>query len=225
MNKITKLILGMPKTIYYNFMIFDAKTAMHLPLIVAPKVKIRNPKHGRIRINGNPRFGLLTIGMWDGSDYLGMGKYTTIEVNDDACFCIDGHVSIASGSHIFLGEKAELRIGSGFKGNYGLHIVCRKKITLGNDVLVSWNCTILDSDGHEIFNKVGMRVNADKDVNVGNHVWIGADVTILKGSHICDECVIGSNSVVHQKCDDSNSVYITDSKMRIVSKDDINWKI
>lgn len=225
MKKITKLILGAPKTIYYNFKIFDVRTAMRFPLIVAPKVKINKPKRGRIRINGNPHFGLLTIGMWDGSDYLGLGQYTTIEFNENAAFSIDGHVSIASGSHIYIGKEAELRIGNGFKGNYGLHIVCRKKVTLGTDVLVSWNCTILDSDGHEIIDANGIKINTDKDVVIGNHVWIGSDVTILKGSYIIDDCVLGSNSVVHQKCDVSNSVYITDSKMRAVSRDNIYWKI
>lgn len=35
-----------------------------------------------------------------------------------------------------------------------------------------------------------------KDVSIGSHVWIGADVTILPGVHISDGCIIAAGSVV-----------------------------
>lgn len=223
MKKIVKLILGVPKILYYNFRIFDFKTALHFPLIVAHKAVIYNPKRGSIKISGNPSFGMLTVGLWDGSDHLGIGQYTTIEFNDSSTISIDGHVSIASGSHLYIGKSAKLQIGSGFKGNYGLHIVCRKHITIGTDVLISWNCSIMDSDGHEIINKENELVNKNEEIIIGDHVWIGSTVTILKGTSIANGSIIGSNCTVHKKCLENNSIYVSSETVRRLPREEMNW--
>ena len=33
-------------------------------------------------------------------------------------------------------------------------------------------------------------------IHIGNHVWIGANSTILRGTKIGDHCVIGAGSIV-----------------------------
>lgn len=45
-----------------------------------------------------------------------------------------------------------------------------------------------------------------KPVIVGKNVWIGNNVTILKGSVIGDNCIIGACSVVTGKCFAENTV-------------------
>lgn len=40
------------------------------------------------------------------------------------------------------------------------------------------------------------REEDDKDIIIGNDVWIGMNAIILKGVHIGDGCVIGAGSII-----------------------------
>ena len=66
--------------------------------------------------------------------------------------------------------------------------------------MLSSGIDIRNGDSHSIIDlKSNKRVNYAKDVFIDNHVWIGADVRILKGSKINTGSVIASNSVVTQE--------------------------
>ena len=54
----------------------------------------------------------------------------------------------------------------------------------------------------------GNRLNPAKDVTIGNHVWIGANVDINKGTIVSDNSIIGSNSVVTKQFEESNIILI-----------------
>lgn len=54
----------------------------------------------------------------------------------------------------------------------------------------------MDSDSHKIYSSDNVVRNSDLPVVVGNNVWIGCNVTILKGTIIPNNCVIGANSVL-----------------------------
>lgn len=72
----------------------------------------------------------------------------------------------------------------------------------GSNVLIGENCmfsgkiTIRNSDGHSILDINGNRINPPRDVIIGNHVWVGYGATILKGSKIGNDSIVGSNSCV-----------------------------
>ena len=64
-----------------------------------------------------------------------------------------------------------------------------------------------NSDFHPI--RVAERHNASqrsKDVKIGNNVFIGSNVTILKGVSIGDNAVIASGSVVKDDVDENTIV-------------------
>ena len=50
-----------------------------------------------------------------------------------------------------------------------------------------------------ITNEHGEKVNPAKDVTIGDRVWIGYGATILKGSVIENDSIIGTQSVVTGK--------------------------
>ena len=53
------------------------------------------------------------------------------------------------------------------------------------------------TDSHSIVDKNnGYRLNYSKDIVIGNHVWIGARSTILKGVTINEGAIIGASSLV-----------------------------
>lgn len=79
--------------------------------------------------------------------------------------------------------------------------VCSKgKVVIGNENMFSHSITLAQSDMHHIFDlKTGKRINYPKDINIGNHVWIGREVELLGGANIDDNCVVGARTVTSGK--------------------------
>jgi galactoside O-acetyltransferase len=101
----------------------------------------------------------------------------------------------------------------------GVHFICRNNIIIGDDVTMAWGITIYDHNSHSIYWEERMNdntncyndyiqhngnniVNKDwskvvsKPICIESKVWIGFNVTILKGVTIGEGAVIGAGSVV-----------------------------
>lgn len=64
--------------------------------------------------------------------------------------------------------------------------------------MLSSNFRISTTDSHSIIDLCkNKRINRAGDVMIGNHVWVGADVTINKNVTIFDDSVVSGNSVVN----------------------------
>ena len=92
----------------------------------------------------------------------------------------------------------------------------------GNNSIISWDCLILDTDFHRIY-KDGNIINENKLIEIGNHVWIGAKSTILKGTKIADGSVIGAGSLCTGLLSDEKSIYAGQPAKLI--KKNIIWEI
>ncbi len=95
-----------------------------------------------------------------------------------------------SGSSITIGESCDL---SG-----PTHIAATEggNINIGDFCAFAPNVTIRNGDSHSIFNVEGVRCNLPSDVHIGNHVWLCDGVTVLKGSSIASNVVVGTKSLV-----------------------------
>lgn len=71
-------------------------------------------------------------------------------------------------------------------------------IKIGNNCKITQNVTILAHDyGVSVPRQVyGKFVGGSAPVTIGNNVFIGMNATILKGTTIGDNCIVGANSVV-----------------------------
>jgi acetyltransferase-like isoleucine patch superfamily enzyme len=89
----------------------------------------------------------------------------------------------------------KITIGDNFYLNSGCHIL--GDISIGNDVLIGPKTVIWGRD-HKMARDRPIREqgHTKKPIVIGNDVWIGANVTILKGVRIGDGAVIGAGSVV-----------------------------
>lgn len=116
----------------------------------------------------------------------------------------------------FRVEDGEMTIGTSFF-NQGCSITCLENIQIGDNCLFGPNVVVVDHD-HEYRYTDERRGNHYRKapISIGNNVWIGANVTILRGSQIEDGAVIGAGCVIRGKVD-KNTV--------VVNKQDIQIKI
>lgn len=94
-------------------------------------------------------------------------------------------------------------------------------ITIGKDCMFSHDLFFRNCDGHCILDKKGNVINKADKTTIGNHVWIGAFVKVLKNVSIPDGCIIGCGSIVNKKFIKQNCV-IAGSPAKVV-KEDISW--
>jgi len=93
---------------------------------------------------------------------------------------------------------------------------------VGEDNLWSTGIVIRASDGHQIFdNKSGRLKNKSRPIVIGNHVWVGANATILKGSVIANDSIVRNSAVVAKEFQESN-VAIAGNPGKVVGQD-ISW--
>jgi len=97
-----------------------------------------------------------------------------------------------------------------------------KTIKIGNDCMFSNHIEIRNGDSHSILStESSLRINPAKEVIIGNHVWLGSDVKVLKGSVIKDGSIIGTGSLVSGLVD-ANSIYAGIPAKKV--KEKVSWK-
>lgn len=98
------------------------------------------------------------------------------------------------------GDGCSIIIGNNVTMQHANHFNCsenNRKITVGDDCMISNNLIVRTSDGHGIFDmETKKRLNMARDVNIGKHVWIAPNSRIMKGVTIDDGAIVGSNTLV-----------------------------
>ena len=98
-------------------------------------------------------------------------------------------------------STGKIEIGSG-TGISNSAIVSASKVSIGRNVMIGADCRIYDTDFHPI--EAGYRSGDKRDdsktktspIIIGDFAFIGAGSTILKGTHIGENSIIGAGSVV-----------------------------
>lgn len=105
-------------------------------------------------------------------------------------------VSFEGGGLINIGNN--VKIGTNtiiYAGNEG-------GIEIGDDTIIAGNSYIIDSNhGIEKDKKISSQKLSSAKIIIGRDVWIGANVTVIKGGNIGDGAVIGANSLVNRDID------------------------
>lgn len=96
-------------------------------------------------------------------------------------------------------STASIRIGSNCMLN-GTVIHSRSEVVIGDNCMFGAGTVVLDSDFHSTNMNPTIRREqlqaVDRPVVIGNNVWVGRNVIILKGVHIGDNSIIAAGSVV-----------------------------
>lgn len=158
---------------------------------------------------------------------LGYTHVSISDVNEYSLWNVEGTVvfkgkaGFGAGAKIAVGNNATLTFGNNFLITARSEIACFNEIILGDDNLLSWDILIMDTDAHPIYNEQHERINEDKPIKTGNHVWIGCRSILLKGTQIADGCVVGANSFLNKKFESQNSIIA--GNLAINLKDCVKW--
>lgn len=91
-----------------------------------------------------------------------------------------------------------ITIGDNFYSNVNCVMLDGASITFGDNVFVAPNCGFYTA-GHPLDVESRNRgLEYARPITVGNNVWIGANVSVLPGVTIGDNCVIGAGSIVNR---------------------------
>ena len=119
------------------------------------------------------------------------GHHTEVKIKDGTARF--GKEQITRGNAVFRVEGGELTVGDKCFFNQNVSITCKKKIVIGDRCQIANNVVIVDHD-HAGSENWGSYV--ETPVTIGNDVWIGANVVIMRGTTIGDKAVIGAGSIV-----------------------------
>ena len=96
-------------------------------------------------------------------------------------------------------SEAKITIGENTTVGYHSFIFASDEISIGTDCLIAPFVYIVDSN-HSILKekKINLQPNISSKIKIGNDVWLGSNVTVLKGVTTGDGAVIAAGSVVNK---------------------------
>ncbi len=121
--------------------------------------------------------------------------------------------------------NSSLIIGNGISiesSYFGMANESAIDVVIGSDCMFSTNICFRPTDGHAVYDLMTKTLlNATKPIIIGNHVWFGAGVTILKGAVVPNDSIVATSAVVTRKFKEKN-IIIAGNPATIV-KNRINW--
>jgi len=119
------------------------------------------------------------------------------------------HISVAEGAHVEIGADTWLRSDIGpviifaFPGAHirigregflnGCHLSAKSELDIGNRVWIGPGTRVFDADQHDLDSE---RIEKIERVVIGDHCWVAADVTVLRGVEIGEQSVVGARALV-----------------------------
>lgn len=221
-KKIIILFMSLPKTLFFNFYYFKFTKAIKLPILISYKVKLKKiGKRGSIECSS--KFMNVKLGFSNGSFELGEGQKSYFYQDKSSKIFFGEKITICNAFHIRVNKNATLKLGNDLKVNSNFILSCDKEINIGDNSLIGWNVTIIDGDGHSIYNlNSNNKYNLPKKIELEKKVWIASNVIILKGSFVRENSIISSGAIVSNK--QSNSNVILGGVPAKVIKENINWE-
>lgn len=196
-------VVSIIKSIYASSKLCRDVPAYKMPVRVSYNTVLKSLS-GKVKCDGEKfpalRVGFDQVGLFDRKK-----SRAILEIKGE--LIINGSANFGQGAKICVGPRGVLSIGDKFNNTAETAIVCQDKITIGNNVLVSWDTLIMDTDFHAcIDTSTGEKGPVTSPVTIGDNVWIGARSTILKGSVIPEGSIIGAASLVNKKFTKANTL-------------------
>ena len=211
------ILRSIPKTLRFNLHYFPLRTALKLPVVVSHRTFLRE-LHGKVTLPEKVERAMVKIGFGDVGHYDRKHSRGIWQVNGTVAF--GGKASIGHGSKISV--RGDLKLGADFNMTAESTIVCAKEIRFGDDCLLSWDILVMDTDEHPLYDKDNERINPDKPIVVGNHVWIGCKCVLLKGAEVPDNTVVAAGTLLTSSF--SGDYQVIGGNPPTILKRDVRWE-
>lgn len=157
---------------------------------------------------------------------------TCIIINDGSLF-VDHHTKLSL-ERIWIRFGGMLKIGCYTNVNYGSEIRSDESIIIGSYNQISYGVRIWDTNTHNIMNSYDRRkiteshypyygYETSKPVTapicIGDDCWIGEKASILKGTQIGNEIIVGYNCLLTGQKIPNKSIVVSQSVLNIRSVD------
>lgn len=211
------LLLGLPKTVVFNFRQLPFAQALRLPVLVSHRVVLHRLT-GRIIVPEDAPTGLVRLG-FGRVDYFDRHRERSVWFNAGTV-TFQGRADLGHGSKIWNG--GQLTFGAHFVISAESKVICRERVTFGDGCMLSWEVQVMDSDIHRTRTPSGERPT-EAPILIGDRVWIGTRATVLKGTTVADGAVIAAGAVVSRACPEAHRAY-GGAPATILAAEPIAWQ-
>ncbi|WP_417427777.1 acyltransferase [Halpernia sp.] len=136
-----------------------------------------------------------------------LGINNVLDISPEAIFDFDENVTINQNNFITVKQNAKLKIG---KNTYITRatISCLNEIEIGENCILGEGMKLFDHNHKHTANpfSVSKTEFTTGKIKMGNNVWTGANVTILKNVTIGDNVILGANTLIFKDVPSNNIV-------------------
>lgn len=126
--------------------------------------------------------------------------------------------SAGSGKRVVIGENTSLN-----EAFFELHDSSFAEVIIGRDNLWSKGISVRPDDLHQMYDiTTGEILNHPEPIIIHDHVWVGADVTFMKGAQVANNSIVGNGSLVTRAFTQEN-IAIGGVPARIL-RENVNWR-
>ena len=194
-----------------NRMIFLKITQKILARILKSSLILENPYIDFTKIENNKKTNFFLKSVTIDSDSKLLEEATVCNLQNDKSRIAIGKKTMIRGELLLFKFGGKIEIGNNSYIGKDSRIWSADNVKIGNNVLISHNCNIIDTDSHEINGierseryiemiekghwETQGNIKVGK-IEIKDYAWISFGVTILKGVTIGKGAIIGANSVV-----------------------------
>lgn len=182
------------------------------------KVVINPPyiKKVKIQFMGNDNY----LEIWEPCNFWGDGLDIYMQ---DGCNFVLKKISVGSLAIRGIAQKVYIDEYSTFWST--ILTGESSSIKIGKDCAFSGDISVWAADTHMIIDKNDNIINepSKEGVVIGDHVWIGYGVTILKDSQIASNCIVGAKSIISGQFNNQNSIIVGSGPNLREVKHNVNW--
>ena len=134
-------------------------------------------------------------------------KYERPIMQISGTIILKGKVNLGTGCKLCVTKNGTLVFGDNFINTAKTTIICDNYIVIGNNVLVSRDTLIMDTDWHPVYNTSTKEVYPYVGIiSIGDNVWLGCRSVVLKNSVVPNGCVIAANALVNRAFEKENTL-------------------
>lgn len=178
--------------------------------------KLLYHSENRFQIHSNAKINIGKELSLNENNIINNGRTSILRMDEGSELIVEGIFKFYYGADIILFRGAKLFLGDNSFINSDCRIRCHKSISIGSNCAISHGFTLMDSDAHYIEND-----DHTFPVIIGNHVWIGTNVTILSGVTIGDDAIIAAGALVKHNV--PAGVMVAGVPARIIKKN-VEWR-